>query len=106
MVLGESILQGMQLTISFQALNGLNFISVGLHGKQGAGFNRRAVQQHGAGTAVTRVAAYVGAGQIQFFPEQLHQQQTWLYFSLVRHAIDGNCDTDVIGHFSSTRDCF
>src|SRR5487761_203216 len=67
-----------------------------LNGKDGAGFNARAVEQNGARAAVARVATDVSPGEIQFFAQQLHQEQTRLnhhvaglpiYLELKRNAL-------------------
>ena len=52
-----------------------HFAAIRLHREHGARFHRPAIEQHGAGAAVTGVAADVRAGQVQVLAQEFHQQQ-------------------------------
>ena len=62
----EGLLHGVQAVVASQALDGREFCAVYLDGQQCAGLGRKAVDQHGAGSAGTGVATDVGAGEPQF----------------------------------------
>ena len=81
----------MQLATSGKGLDRRELPAVGLDGKDGAGFNRDAVQEDDTGAAVRRIAANVGARQTQSFADEMHQQQSGLdiggdHFSIDREA--------------------
>ncbi len=63
--------------------------AVGLHREDGAGLHRPAVQEDGAGAAVRRVAADVGAGEPQVLADEVDEQQARLDVGLVLLAVDG-----------------
>src|SRR5215469_8777391 len=57
----EPFLQRVQLAVLDQALDCQDFAAIGLHGEHGAGFDGFAVEEHGAGAAMTGVAPDVAA---------------------------------------------
>src|SRR3954454_4821014 len=59
----EPLLERVQAAGGSEALDGRDLAAVRLDGEVGAGLDRRAVDEHGAGAASRRVAADVDAGQ-------------------------------------------
>ena len=56
------------------------------------------VDQHGAGTADPVFAADMGAGELQFVPQEIAEEQARLDTAGVRRAVDVDRDADRIGH--------
>ncbi len=68
----------MQVTALRQALNGGDLVTL-VPGRQGqARIDRVAVDVHGAGAALTVVAAFFGTGQIQAVTQYVQQTLRWL----------------------------
>ena len=83
-----------------QALDRGDLVTVGLDGEHRAALDRLAVEQDRAGAAVRRVAAGVGAGQVEALAQQVGQQQPGLDLGGARVAVDGDRDPpdrDVVG---------
>ncbi len=74
MLLAEGLLQRVQFLPVGQAFDGLHRRAVGLDRQLGAGFDRPAVDQHGAGAAQAGFAADVGTGQAEVVAQEMHQQ--------------------------------
>ncbi len=54
-------------------LDGGDGAPLGAGGGREAGANRRAIQQHGAGAAITGIATDLGAGQPRLLPQRIRQ---------------------------------
>ena len=83
-------MQGMQLPVCFQRLDGGDLRAVGLNREQGAGLDGGAVQQHGAGAAEAGVTTDMRAGQTQFLADEFHQQLPGFHVPLAGFTIHGN----------------
>jgi hypothetical protein len=83
-LLGERLLDRMQLAAGLQSLDRAHLAAVGLHREHGAGLHRLPVEQHGADTAVRRIATDVRAREPQFLADEVHQQQARVDFGLLR----------------------
>ena len=82
--------QRMQLAALGQPFDRGDLAAIGLNRQHGAGLDRLAVEQHGAGAAVRRVAAYVRAGQDQLLADELHEQLARFDFAVEALAVDGD----------------
>src|SRR5882724_8130335 len=69
-LLHEPLLDGVQLAVLLEPLDGLDLAPVGLDRQHGTGLDRRAVEQHRARAAVGGVAADVRAGQAEHLANQ------------------------------------
>ena len=67
---------------------------VGLHRQGGAGLGRHAVDEHGAGAALARVAADLRAGLLRDDPDEMDQQQSGLDLVLVPAAVHRDAHGD------------
>ena len=74
MIFAERLLHRVQLLAVGEALDGEHVGAVGLHRQHGAGLERLAVDMDHAAAALRGVAADMGPGQPQDFPQQLDQQ--------------------------------
>src|SRR5579883_818605 len=92
MLLVEALLNGVQLAILLQTLDGLNLGAIDLRGQQRAGLGRNAVDQDGAGAAACRVAANVRAGEVGNLADKMHQQQAIFDIGLKGLAVEGYLD--------------
>ncbi len=70
----ERVLQGMQPAIRGEALDRRHSPSVAVRAQHEAGQHRLVVEQHRAGTALTELAAVLGAAQVQIFTQDLEQR--------------------------------
>ena len=70
--------------------------AVGLDREHRAALDRLAVDRDGAGAALARVAADVGAGQLEVLAQELDEHPSRLDVPLPRLAIDG--ERDVLDH--------
>jgi len=66
----------MERTVLRQPLDRGDFLALGADGKNQAGVNKLASQDHAAGSAVTRLAPAPGAGQVEIFPQHIEQKIT------------------------------
>src|SRR5260370_15183718 len=91
----ECLLNGVQLTIALKPLDGSDFRAIGLNGKHRARFHGITAQEHGARTAIRRVAANVRAGEFQVFAPESNEQFARLHFTrdpvAIYRGMDGNC---------------
>ena len=85
----------MQLAVRREPLDGRDLGAVGLDREDRAGLRAAAVDEDGAGAALTGVAADVRAGQTQVFAEEVDQEHAGVDVSLARLAVDGHRD---LGH--------
>src|ERR1700693_5638014 len=51
-----------------------HLLTIGLDGEHSTGLYRRAVDQHGTGAAMSRIASNVGSGESEVLPEGVHQE--------------------------------
>ena len=72
------------------ALDRLDLAAVGLDGEHRARLGALAVDVDGAGAAVARVAADVGAGQAEDVAQEVDEQEPRLDVGLARLAVDGD----------------
>jgi hypothetical protein len=83
-VLGERLLERVQLAVGREALDGLDRRAVGLDGEHHAALHERAVHDHRARAAVAGVAADVRAGQVEVVADEVDEQPPRLDLALVR----------------------
>ena len=100
MFLPEAFLQRMQVAVRGEALDGGDRGAVGLDREDRAGFRASAVDQDGAGAALTGVAPDVRAGQAQVLAQEVDQEQARIDVSLARFAVDGHRDVGHVCAFS------
>src|SRR4030095_2421465 len=91
-VLAEGLLEGVEVPIPGQALDGGDLGPVGLDGQHRAGLDRLAVHHDRAGATRGRVAADIGPGEAQVLPEEVDEQQARLDLSLAPDAVYGKSD--------------
>ncbi len=91
------LLQRMESTVLVgQALDGRNFMVVGLHGEHQAGAYGLAVEQDGAGAADAVLAADMGAGQRQIVTQKIAEQQARFDKTLIFDAVHRERDVVII----------
>ena len=90
MVLVEGLLDGMQPGVSGQALDRRHRASVGLDGQHRARLHRLPVEQHGARTTRSRVAADVRPLQPQVLAQEVDEQRARLDVRGLLGAVDRN----------------
>lgn len=88
----------MQITISGKTLNGQDPTAVSLNRKQQTRLYRFAIEQHGTCSAHAMFASDVRAGQTHIIPQEINQQSSRLYFSLVIDIIDANANFFEVRH--------
>ncbi len=71
--IGEGLLQGMQLAVGAEAFYGQDFFSLAFEGEEQAGENWFAIEEDGAGAALSEFAAVFGAGVVEVFAEDFEQ---------------------------------
>ena len=91
-LLVEGTLHGMELAVLREALDRRHLAAVGLHREHGARLHGLAVDVHGAGAAVGRVAADVRPGQAKPVAQELHKQHPGLDVLLDAFAVDRHGD--------------
>src|SRR5438093_815588 len=91
----EAFLQRMQATVGREALDRGDRRAVGLDRKDGAGLRAPAVDENGAGAALTGVAPDVRPRQTQVFAEEVNKEHARVDVSLANLAVDGDRD---LGH--------
>jgi hypothetical protein len=94
----ERLLDRVQLAALLEPLDGHHLAPVRLHGEDGARLHRLAVEEHGAGAAVGRVAADVRAGEAQVLANEMDEQQPRLHLGALLGAVDADADL-VRGHY-------
>src|SRR5918993_698584 len=90
--LPEALLDGVELAVARQALDGGDRPAVGLHREQRAGLHRRAVEQHRAHPAARGVAPDMGAGEAQVGPDEVGQEHPGLDVVVALDTVDGDRD--------------
>ena len=92
MLLPETFLQGMKLTVLGEALDGGDVGAVGLDRQDRAGLHRQPVHMNGARTALAGVAPDVGPREPQHVPQIVDEEQPGLYLAGVLGPVDGYGD--------------
>ncbi len=91
-VLDEGGLHRVEIARLSQPFNGRNLIAL-VHGRKGeAGVDAAPVDVHGAGSALTVVAALFRAGQVEVFAQAVKQRDARLKLQGARRAVDLECD--------------
>ena len=80
MIFAEGFLHRVQRVAVGKALDRGDVFAVDLAGEDRAGFDRQTVNMNGAGAALGRIAADMGAGHAQTFAQILNQKRTVLSF--------------------------
>src|SRR5262245_11060429 len=83
----------MQLAVAREALDRRHLQPVRLYPEDGAGLDRLAVDQHGAGAAGRGVAADVGAGEAEPLAQDRDEQLARLELEIVRLAVHRERDS-------------
>ena len=91
-IVAERRLHRMQLVALGDAFDGGDVGACGLRRQHRAGFHRAAVDMDHAGAALAGVAADMGAGQIEIFAQEMHQQRAVLDVDRDRLAV--HCQFD------------
>ena len=91
-MVGERLLQRVQLAVLCEPLNSFDLRPVGLDRKHHAALHEDAVHENGARAAVPGIAADVAAGQIDVVADEMDEQSPRIDFPLVGLAVD--LDTD------------
>src|SRR4029453_7065154 len=94
MALTESLLEWVKRITTAQPFHGGHVLALGLNGKDQAGSDCRAVQEHGAGAADAVLAPDVGAGEFEVVAEEIAEQEPGFDLALVVPAVDGNRQPD------------
>src|SRR5512135_2390708 len=89
-LLAERLLHGVELPVRREALDRRDLRAVGLDREHRAGLDGLAVEEHGARSALARVAADVGPGQAQRLPEVVDEEQPRLDLVAAAGAVDGD----------------
>jgi hypothetical protein len=97
MFLPKALLQGMQLTVLRQALDGHDLGAVSLDRENGAGLRAAPVDENRAGAALARVATDVRAGQEELLPQEVDEEHAWLDIRSAHPAVDRHRN---LGHVS------
>src|ERR1700694_3160975 len=88
----ESLLERVQLTVFRHALDRREVPALGLDGEHGAAFNGLPVHQDRARAERARVTADVGADKADDVPQIVDEQQPGLDLMLLPVPVDGGCD--------------
>src|SRR5439155_14804818 len=91
-VLVEGTLDMVELAVRGEAFDRRDLGAVGLHGEDGAGLDRLAVDQDRAGAAGGRVAADVRAGEPELLAEEVDEQLPRFDLRLMPRAVHGDRD--------------
>jgi hypothetical protein len=91
-MVGERLLQCIQLAFLRESLDRLDGGAVGLDREHHAALEQHAVDDDGAGATVACVAAHVAARQVEVVAEEMDQQLARLDVALVRLSVDGDLD--------------
>ena len=101
----KSLLDGMELAVSGEALDRGDLHSIGLNSEHRAGLHGLPVHEHRAGAARRRVAAHGRPDEPEPLAEHVHEQLTRFDPELVAYAVGGQRHFSHRPSFSpSTRD--
>src|SRR5215813_666343 len=96
----EGLLQRVERAAFGEAFDGDKGASVGLDGEHGAGFDRLAVKQNGAGAADRGLASDMRSRKRSDFAQIVDQKEPWLDFVRVCFAVNGERDFALHGRNS------
>ena len=85
--LNEDLLDLVQFPILLQTFDGQDALAFQLAGKYQAGVHGLAVDDDGAGAALTLAAAFLGTGEAQVLPQEIQQALVRAYFQLGGTAV-------------------
>ena len=91
-MIGERLLQRVQLAVLRQSFNRLDPRSVGLDREHHAALHQHTVHEYRAGTAVSRVAADVTAGEIEIVADEMDQEAPGIDLALEALPVDVDRD--------------
>src|SRR5206468_790441 len=91
-LLPEAFLDGMELAVLLEALDGRDLMAVGLDREEGARLHGLPVEEHGARSTVARIAADVRSGHAQVLAQEMDEEQARLDLSLLGLAVDRHLD--------------
>src|SRR5688572_12006479 len=94
MLLPETLLQGMQPSFGRQSLDCRNRGPIGLDCEDRARLDAPAIDQHGAGAALTRVAADMGASEPQVLAQEVNEKYARFDGAFANLAVDGERHLD------------
>src|SRR5512133_1687349 len=98
----ESLLNGIELAVLFQALDSSDLVPARHCGEHGAALDRRAINLDNTDAAVGRIAAPMGTRQAELVPQEVHKQHP--RFDLANVLIAIYLDRDLhINHPSCPR---
>lgn len=98
-MLQEFLLEDVQPIWRGQALDRLDGFALSLHPQHETRAKRAAIDDHGAGTAVSSQAPFLAAGQLEYIPQNLEQALARLTQELNRFTVDICFDYDFFSHF-------
>ena len=87
-LLPEAFLDRVQLAVLLEPFDRDDVGALGLEGEDRAGLDGAAVHEHGAGAALSGVAADVGAGEVQVLTQEVDEEQPWLHVQGVAGPVD------------------
>jgi len=89
-IIEEGLLEWREPLFRGDSFDGGNLAAFTLSGQDQAGVDRPAVKDDSAGAAFTDPAAFFGAGEMEFFPEEIKEAEVGLDLECVFLAV--NCD--------------
>jgi hypothetical protein len=95
--LQKSFLERVQFSVDSEAFDGLNAGSVGLQDGHEAAVDKLAVHAHAAGAAFAFAAAFLGAGEVKIFAEDVEETLHGRDVEGLRCVVDGEDDLAHIG---------
>src|SRR6185503_6326755 len=88
----ERFLDGVELPVGSDPFDRCHRRPVGLRRQARARLDGDAVEQHGAGAALARVAANLGAGQIKRVAQEVNEQEPRLDRAIIAATVHGDAD--------------
>ena len=92
----EGLLQGMQRAIPGKSFDGCDLRAVFHDGERQAGVDAPAIDQHGAGAALTVIAAFLGAGQREMVAQGVQECGPRHKVERAPDAIDDKIDRNAV----------
>lgn len=99
----ERLLDGVELPVAGQPLDGEDGTAGGLFDREGACVFAVAIHEHGAGAALAFAAAVLGAGEFEVFAEDLQERSVWFGSDRVALAVDGEFKLAFHGSIPASR---
>ena len=97
-VLDERLLQRMQIVAVSHAFDGFDLGTISRSGQHQTRRDRATVHEHRAGAAVTRIAATLGTGQVQFLTQDFLERGFGSHTDGVDASVDGQLDQQGFVH--------